>query len=106
MIGIGTWKARISTMFLKAEGTLEILDNKGEYEFKFHPPEKYKDMQIRYFDIREDGNTLRGKGEASAFPGKIFEVEATFDGDRMTGRIILPFLGNMAVEIKDGQRIA
>ena len=84
MIGIGTWSAKVSTMFLKMEGTIEILDNNGEYEFRFHPPEKFKDVQIRYFDIREEGNTLYGKGEASAFPGKIFEVQATFDGDKMT----------------------
>ena len=106
MIGIGTWSAKVSTMFLKMEGTIEILDNNGEYEFRFHPPEKFKDVQIRYFDIREEGNTLYGKGEASAFPRKIFEVQATFDGDKMTGKITLPFMGNMSVELKDGHRIA
>ena len=105
MIGIGTWYARISTMFIKAEGTVEILDNNGQYEFKFHPPEKFKNMNVRCFDLHEEGNTLYGKGEASAFPGKVFEVQATFDGDRMTGKIILPFLGNMTVDIKDGHRV-
>ena len=106
MIGIGTWAAKINTMFLKAEGTVEILDNNGEYDFRFHPSEEYKHISFRYFDIREEGNTLYGKGEASILPGKIFDVQATFEGDQMKGKIILPFFGNMTIDIKDGHRIS
>ncbi len=106
MIGIGTWKVKVNTLMLKAEGTVEIIDNNGQYDFKFTLPDKFKDLKIRYFDIREEGNTLYGKGEASAFPGMILDVQATFEGDTMTGKVTLPFLGNMTVELKDGHRIA
>ena len=78
----------------------------GEYEFIFHLPDRFKGAQIRTFDIVEDGNTLRGKGEVSLFPGKFIETEVTFDGDKMTGKITVPFLGNSTFKIKDGHRIA
>ena len=29
MIGIGTWKVKVNTLMLKAEGTVEIIDNNG-----------------------------------------------------------------------------
>ena len=105
MVGIGKWSGKVSTMFFKVEAVVEIRDNNGEYEILFEPPEKFKSIKVSYHDVHAIGNTLYGKGEVSAFPGKTIEVEATFDGDKMTGKIILPFLGNKTVEIKDGHRI-
>ena len=55
--------------------------------------------------VDADGDTIYGKGEASAFPGKIFDVEATFSGDTMTGKIVLPFMGNKEIPILDGHKI-
>ncbi|MBQ5970487.1 MAG: hypothetical protein IKN72_00375 [Clostridia bacterium] len=106
MIGLGTWSAKVNALMMTFEGTVEIRDKGGEYEFIFHLPDRFKGAQIRTFDIVEDGNTLRGKGEVSLFPGKFIETEVTFDGDKMTGKITVPFLGNSTFKIKDGHRIA
>ena len=106
MIGIGTWKGTVKAMLMTFEGTVEIRDNDGEYEFKFTLPDRFKGAQIRTYDITEDGNTLRGKAEVSLLPGKELRAEVTFDGDRMEGKFILPFLGNKEIRIQDGHRIA
>lgn len=105
MTGIGKWSAKINVLFMKLEGIVEIREHDGQYTFDFTPPERFKDVTFRYFDVYAEGDTIHGKGEASAFPGKIFEVEATFHGDTMSGRIILPFMGNKEIEIKDGHKI-
>ena len=48
------------------------------------------------------------KIDAAHFPDATFRayVQANFDGDKMTGKITLPFMGNMSVELKDGHRIS
>ena len=105
MVGIGRWSAKINVLFMKLEGIVEIREQDGQYTFDFTPPERFKDVKFRYFDISAEGDTIRGKGEASAFPGKVFDVEATFRGDTMTGKIVLPFMGNKEIPILDGHKI-
>ena len=105
MVGIGRWSAKINVLFMKLEGIVEIREQDGQYTFDFTPPERFKDVKFRYFDISAEGDTIRGKGEASAFPGKVFDVEATFQGDTMTGKIVLPFMGNKEIPILDGHKI-
>ena len=105
MIGIGTWSAKINTFFFKAEATVDIMDQNGEYAFAFHLPEQFSNVSVRYFDVREEGDTLCGKGEVSLLPGKIFEGKLTFHGDKLTGSIVLPFLDNKTVELQDGHRV-
>ena len=105
MIGIGTWRARIDTFFLKAEATVDIQDQNGQYAFVFHLPEQFSNANIRFFDVREEGDTLFGKGEISLLPGKIFEGRFTFQGDSLTGTITLPFMENKTIELLDGHRV-
>ena len=105
MVGIGKWSAKIHVLFMNLEGTVEIREQDGQYSFDFTPPERFKDVKFRYFDVHAEGDTIFGKGEASAFPGKIFDVEATFSDDTMTGKIVLPFMGNKEIPILDGHKI-
>ncbi|MGN1418224.1 MAG: hypothetical protein ACI4W6_02735, partial [Acutalibacteraceae bacterium] len=84
-------------------GVIEIKDNNGQYEFIYDLPEKFKNVKVKYYDIEEVGtDTLRGKGEISAMPGKVITVQATFKGDTVTG---FAKLGGMTAKIKNGKRI-
>lgn len=105
MVGLGRWVGRVNTIFFKGEVAVEIRDKDGEYDINFELPEKFKNIEIRYYDVHAVGNTIYGKGELSLLPGKEFHAAVTFDGDKMTGSIKLPFLGNKEIVIKDGHRI-
>ncbi len=106
MIGIGKWAGKVKALMMTFEGTVEVRNNNGQYAFHFELPERFKGVQIRTYDITEDGNTLRGKAEVSLLPGKELQAEVTFLGDTMEGRLIVPFMGNKEFKIIDGHRIA
>ena len=106
MIGLGKWTAKVNTLFFSGYINAEIKDNNGEYEVDFDLPEKFKNVEIKYYDIHDDGkNTLRGKAEVSLLAGKVFELEAVFDSDKVEATLFLPFLGNKQIKSKDGHRI-
>ena len=106
MIGIGKWEASVSAMMMNMSGIVEIHDNGGKYEFIYEPPERFKNVQIKYHSIEEVGtDTLVVKGEASVLPGKIIEIHATFNDNKLTGYIKAPIMGGMKIKIKDGHRI-
>ena len=105
MVGIGKWAGRVNTLVFKGEITVEIKDNNGEYDINFELPEKFKNVEIRYYDVYAEGNTIHGKGEMTLLPGKEIVASVTFEGDTMTGTLLLPFLGNKEIKIKDGHRI-
>ena len=104
MIGLGKWVIKVNTLFFKGDIVFEIKDNNGEYDISFTPPEKFKNVGVRYYDIREEGGALCGKGEISLLPGKVFEARATFNGDSMTSSIKLPVFGNKEMSF-NGRRI-
>lgn len=105
MVGIGKWAARVNTLVFKGDITVEIKDNNGEYDINFVLPEKFKNVEIKYSDVHAEGNTIYGKGEITLLPGKEIKAAVTFDGDKMTGSLVLPFLGNKEIKLKDGHRI-
>ena len=105
MVGIGKWVGRVNTLVFKGEVTVDIRDKDGEYEIDFELPEKFKNIEIKYYDVHAEGNTIMGKGEMTLLPGKVIEAAVTFEGDKMTGSLKLPFLGNREIKIKDGRRI-
>lgn len=105
MVGIGKWAATVNTLVFKGEVTVDIMDNNGEYDIKFNLPEKFKNIEIKYYDVHAEGNTIYGKGEITLLPGKVMEAAVTFEGDTMTGSLKLPFLGNKEIKLKNGRRI-
>ena len=105
MVGLGTWRVKVNSLFFKGDVTVKIKDNNGEYDFEFNLPEKFKNVRFKYYDIHTSGNTIIGKGELALFPGKVMEGAFTFEGDKMNGSVRLPFLGNKEIKIKDGQKI-
>ncbi len=105
MIGLGTWVTSVNMMIFKGEITIVISDKDGAYDIDFQFPDKFKDMKIRTYDIVEEGNTLRGKGEVTMLPGKELEAEVTFNGDTFTGVLRIPFL-KRTIELKNGHKIS
>lgn len=106
MIGLGKWTAKVSTLFFRGNINVEVKDNNGEYDIQFELPEKFKDVKLKYYDVKDDGkNTLSGKGEVSLLPGKRFELTAVFNGDKVEATLTLPFLGNKQIKTKGGHRI-
>ncbi|HOA34164.1 MAG: hypothetical protein GXY95_05085 [Clostridiales bacterium] len=103
MIGLGKWKARVDHMFFKGDVILEIKDNNGEYDFDIDLNADMELPDFRFYDIVEDGNTLKGKGEVSLLPGKEIEAFLEFDGDKMSGYLKAPLVGK--IKIKDGVKV-
>ena len=102
MEGIGRWGGPVNTLVFKGDVYVDIKDNNGEYDINFELPEKFKNVEIRYYDVHAEGNTIKGKGEMTLLPGKEIIASVTFDGDTMTGTLLLPFLGNREIKIKNG----
>ena len=104
MIGLGKWQATVNALLFKGTVGVTISDNNGEYVIDFELPEKFKDVKVKTYDIKEEGNTLSGKGEITMLPGKELEAIVTFDGDKMTGVLNIPFL-KRSIELKNGHRV-
>ena len=105
MIGLGTWVTSVNMMIFKGEITVVIADKDGQYDIDFQLPDKLKDVKIRTYDIVEEGNTLRGKGEITMLPGKELEAEVTFDGDTFEGVLRIPFM-KRNIPLKNGHKIS
>ena len=104
MVGIGKWIISVNTLFFKGDIVFEIKDKNGEYDIDFTPPEKFKNVSFRYYDLHEEENALCGKGEVSLLPGKVIEARATFNGDRMTSSVKLPVFSGKTFTLS-GRRI-
>ena len=105
MIGLGTWVTSVNMMIFKGDITVVIAEKDGKYDIDFQLPDKLKDVKIRTYDIVEEGNTLRGKGEITMMPGKELEAEVTFNSDTFTGVLRIPFL-KRTIELKNGHKIS
>ena len=105
MIGLGTWVTSVNMLVYKGDITVVIADKDGQYDIDFQLPDKLKDVKIRTYDIVENGNTLKGKGEITMLPGKELEAEVTFDGDTFEGVLRIPFM-KRNIPLKNGHKIA
>ena len=105
MIGLGTWVTSVNMLVYKGDITVVIADKDGQYDIDFQLPDKLKDVKIRTYDIVENGNTLKGKGEITMLPGKELEAEVTFNGDTFEGVLRIPFM-KRNIPLKNGHKIA
>ena len=105
MIGLGTWVTSVNMLVYKGDITVVIAEKDGQYDIDFQLPDKLKDVKIRTYDIVENGNTLKGKGEITMLPGKELEAEVTFDGDTFEGVLRIPFM-KRNIPLKNGHKIA
>ena len=103
MIGLGTWSCGISTPLVKDKATFTISDDNGKYKISL----RIKNWDIESLPIvsaREYGNTLQLRVSGEIYkPGTYADSEMTFDGDELTGYIVLPLLGKL--RLTDGKRV-
>lgn len=107
MIGLGTWKGSVNTMFFKGDVTIVVKDNNGQYDFDVVLPADIGDIpEFKIYDVAADGNVITGKAEVSLLPGKVIDLyfEVDEDAGLMSGYLKVPFIGK--IKIKDAQRIA
>ncbi len=97
MIGLGTWKCKINHTFYAGSATLVIKDNNGEYEFLATLDDGGKMPEYTVSNVVESGNTLEGDLKINMIPMKM-KFFAAFDGDKMTGKITMPFVGEVTLE--------
>ena len=102
MIGLGTWKFAVDTMFYKGAAILTIT-NDGEYAIKVELPDM-AGIEIAVANITEDGDTLNGIATTDMLKGKDIPCSVSFDGDSAQGVLKVPFLGKLKLE--QGQKIA
>lgn len=99
MIGLGTWKCKINHAFYSGSATLVIKDNDGEYEFIATLDDDSGGKMPKYTvsNVTETGNRIEGDLKVHLVPMKM-KFSAEFDGDRMTGKITMPFVGEVVLE--------
>lgn len=107
MIGLGNWKAELSSKYVNGPVTFSIEDNNGEYVIDINLPEKFKAVKFKILDIKEVGdNCLTGQAKISVPPmPRPFTVDAsfTFDGDTVEGLLSFGKAGN--VKVVNGQKL-
>lgn len=97
MIGLGTWKCKINHTFYSGSATLTIKDNNGEYDFHAALDDGGKMPEYVVSNVKETGNNLEGDLKINMIPMKI-KFHAEFDGDKMKGKLIVPFVGEIELE--------
>jgi len=101
MIGLGTWKFAVDTVFYNGAAILTITHD-GEYAIKVELPDM-TGMAIAVGDITEDGDTLNGTATTDMLKGKDIPCSITFDGDEAEGVMKVPFIGKL--KLKSGKKI-
>lgn len=102
MIGLGTWKFDLKTMFFTGEVRLQVFDNGGQYGLNILQP-AMDTPQITVKSITETDDTVKAIIATPLLPHADVTLVATFSGDTVTGYAKVPFLGKVPV---NGTRVA
>lgn len=98
MIGLGTWKCKINHTFYSGDATLVIKDNNGKYDFIATLDDGSNMPSYTVSNIVEkDSNRLEGELKIDGIPMKM-KFYAVFDGDNLSGGIVMPFVGEVKLE--------
>lgn len=98
MLALGKWEISVNHALFKGKGIVEISERNGNYECKPFLPEKYKNVKIKTYGIKQvSEDTLIGKGEVSLLPGRTVTVKAKVSGNFLRGTANIPIMGNMTV---------
>jgi len=101
MIGLGTWKFNVDTMFYKGEALLNITDNGGSYGVNCELKDMDLGMEIVSIN-EENGDTLNGTATIKLLKGKEVEFSVTFTEDAADGFLKVPFIGK--IKLKNGTK--
>ncbi len=103
MIGLGTWEARIDTMFYRGTARVKIYDDNGQYGFEVTVP-GVDVPDISVVSIEEEAEHISAVVTTSVLPGKEINLDVDIDGDDLFGFVKVPYFGK--VKLKDAHRIA
>ena len=99
MLGIGKYKANVDTMFYKGEAIFGFYDKNGEYGFTLEAENSPVPIpEIFITEPIEDGNTLIAKASTPALPGRVVDINLTFENNECNGFIKVPFIGKIKIK--------
>lgn len=105
MIGIGKWKAELSSKYVNGEVSFTIADKDGEYDIDINLPEQFKGFKLKILNVNEVGdNVLTGQAKVTVLV-KTIDIDAsfTFGDDTVEGLLSFGKLGS--VKVINGQKI-
>lgn len=105
MIGVGKWKAVLSSKYVNGDCGFTIADKDGAYDISIEMPEQFKSVKLNIGDVAEVGdNKLTAKARIAGVPlVKDVDIELTFDGDTAEGLLSFGKMGS--VKVKDGKKV-
>ncbi len=106
MIGIGNWKAELSSKYVNGDVSFTIADKDGKYDLDIKLPDQFKGFKLKILDIKEEGdNVLTGKAQVKIL-AKTLDIDAkfTFTEDTVEGLLSFGSLGN--VKVINGKKIS
>ncbi len=95
MLGTGVWKVPVNSMFFKGTAKITVIDNNGEYDFKFEVP-GFDVPEMDISNLTVSGNTLSADATCDMLKGKILHIDVTFDETTCEGILH----GPMGIKIK------
>lgn len=95
MLGLGVWEVPVNSMFFKGTAKITVIDNNGEYDFKFEVP-GFDVPEMDISNLKIEGNTLSADATCDMLKGKSLHTEVTFEETTCTGIL----KGPMGIKIK------
>ena len=103
MLGLGTWKFKVDTMFFRGDAKLIVAEKNGEYDITIDIPGETL-PEIGFDNIQAEGNTVTGTARTDLLKGKDIPFSCTFEGDTANGLLKVPMLGK--IKLNNGVKIA
>jgi len=106
MLGLGTWKFSVDTMFYRGDAKVIIGEKDGGYTVDVDIPVMDEMPAFTFGGLEVEDNTITGTAtiDLDMMRGKEIPFSVTFDGDSATGFLKVPFLGK--IKLNDGVRVA
>jgi hypothetical protein len=106
MLGLGTWRFFVDTMFYRGDAKIIVSEKDGAYEVDVDIPVMDDMPPFSFSNLEADGDTLTGTAlvDMDMVRGKEIPFSVTFDGDSASGFLKVPFLGK--IKLNNGVRVA
>ena len=102
MLGLGKWKFFVDTMFFRGDAYLLVSEKDGAYDAAVEVP-GMQVPKIDFWGIQQEGSTITGMARTDLLRGKDIAFSCTFDGDRASGFLKVPFLGK--IKMSNGVKV-
>ncbi len=95
MLGLGMWEVPVNSMFFKGTAKITVIDNDGEYDFRFEVP-GFNVPEMDISNLKISGNTLSADATCDMLKGNTLHVEVEFEETTCKGILH----GPMGIKIK------